>query len=348
MRLVAWPFTDRGGRRLVLEVGGSSQVSVKALRHGVALTFVAVAGALLLLFVGSYLLARRAFAPIDRIVRRVELIDELNLDERIPPGHASDELGRLVVVINRMLARLQAAFEGQRRFASDVSHEIRSPLTALRGQIEVALRKERPPAEYRRVLEESLEEVLRLSRLAENLLSLARADAGVLEIQRVRLDLKEVVAEAVHRLGARATDKNVRLELAAPEPLFVVGDPDWLGRLIENLLDNALRHTPQMGRVRVALARGEGHAVITVEDSGEGIPADDLPHLFERFYRVDRARSRDKGGAGLGLAIARQIAVLHGGAIQVRSTVGQGSTFEVLLPLPGAPSTDGAGAVAAR
>ncbi|HEY3356995.1 MAG TPA: ATP-binding protein [Polyangia bacterium] len=333
MRLLAWPFTDGRGRRLVLEVGTSNEAILQALRRSATAIFSLSGAALLLLIVGSYLLARRAFAPIDRIVRRVEQIDELNLAERIPLGRGSDELARLTVVMNRMLARLQAAFEGQRRFASDVSHEIRSPLTSLRGQIEVALRKERPPAEYRRVLEENLEEVLRLSRLAENLLSLARADAGVLEIQHLRVDLREVLGDAVRRLSPRASEKNVRLELVAPAPAAVTGDPDWLGRLVENLVDNAVRHTPQMGRVRVALRAGDGAAVIAIEDTGEGIPAEDLPHLFERFFRVDRSRSRDKGGAGLGLAISQQIAVLHGGRIQVRSTVGQGSAFEVVLPL---------------
>jgi two-component system OmpR family sensor kinase len=348
LRFVEVPFRDVSGRALVLEVGGSNQLILQTLGRGVVVSSGVIAVALILLFVGSSLAAGRAFAPIDRIVRRVEQIDELNLNERIPPVGSADELARLIVVINRMLARLQAAFDAQRRFVSDVSHEIRSPLTALRGQIEVALRKARPPEEYRRVLDESFEEVLRLSRLAENLLSLARADAGVLEIQRLSVDLHEVLGDAVRRLGPRASEKNVLLELSAPEFVAVRGDPDWLGRLVENLIDNAIRHTPQMGRVRVTLRTVDGQALVTIEDSGEGIPLEDQPHLFERFYRVDRARSRDKGGAGLGLAISQQIAMLHGGRIQVRSTVGQGSTFEVRLPLAPSALSDGVSAGVSR
>ncbi|MEW6364258.1 MAG: ATP-binding protein [Acidobacteriota bacterium] len=341
LRLVAYPFEDRTGRRLVMEVGSSHIVIEGTLRKGLFFILLIDVLALPLLVAGSYLLAREAFAPIRRIVQQVEQIDEANLAERLPHGGTTDEVNRLVVVINHMLGRLERAFDAQRIFSSDVSHEIRSPLTALRGEIEVALRKERTAIEYRRVLEGSLEEVLRLTRLAEDLMSLAQADAGVFQMRLARVDLRELLAQIVRRFKTRAGEKNIRLILHVTEGLSVLGDPDWLGRLVENLVDNALIHAPQMGEVSVDARKSdpssepEPHALIAVRDTGPGIPAEHLPHIFDRFYRADQSRSRSQGGAGLGLAIAKQIATLHGGKIEARSAVGEGSEFLVWLPVGG-------------
>jgi heavy metal sensor kinase len=333
LRLVAWPFRDRSDRLRVMEVGVSKLVFEQALRGHVAVLVALNLSAVALLVLGShYILTRRAFAPLGRIVRRVEQIDEAKLGDRIPEEQGSDELSRLVAVLNRMLERLERAFEAESRFSSDVSHEIRSPLTALRGEIEVALRKERSPAEYQRVLGENLEEVLRLTRIAENLMSLAQADAGVLEMCREHVDLKDLLVGVLHRLGPQADNKDIALELDAPDATSVVGDKVWLERLVENLVDNAILHSPHIATVRVSLRRGPATVVVAVADSGEGIPPEHVPHIFERFYRVDRSRSRSQGGAGLGLAIAQQIAILHGGQIQVESRIGQGSTFFVSLP----------------
>jgi heavy metal sensor kinase len=282
-------------------------------------------------------IAGRAVAPIGRVIRSVEQIDKASLAERLPPEDSIDEVGRLTAVINHMIERLEKAFESQRRFVSDVAHEIRSPLTALRGQIEVALRKERSSEEYRAVLNENLEEVLRISRIAEDLMSMARADAGVLQIQREKINLRDFLAGVIRRFKGRADEKNIRLEFVpTAEPITVSGDPDWLGRLVENLLDNAILHAPQMGRVEVSIRGADRFATIAVEDNGPGIAAEHIPHIFDRFYRADPSRSRQGGGAGLGLAIACQIAVLHGGTISVASRPGQGSVFSVELPaLPG-------------
>ncbi|MBI5529098.1 MAG: HAMP domain-containing protein [Deltaproteobacteria bacterium] len=333
LRLVTRTFTDGGGRRLVMEVGASHTVIERALKEGAVFLVAGGLVAFVLFAMGSYVIAGRAVAPIDRVIRSVEQIDKASLAERLSPEDSIDEVGRLTAVINHMLERLEKAFESQRRFVSDVAHEIRSPLTALRGQIEVALRKERPSEEYRAVLNENLEEVLRLSRIAEDLMSMARADAGVLQIQREKIDLCDFLAGVVRRFKGRADEKNIRLEFVpAAEPIAVSGDPDWLGRLVENLLDNAILHAPQMGRVAVSLRGADRFATIAVEDNGPGIAAEHLPHIFDRFYRADPSRSREGGGAGLGLAIARQIAVLHGGTIGVASTVGKGSVLTVELP----------------
>jgi heavy metal sensor kinase len=340
LRLVSWPFRDQSGRLRIMEVGVSKLVFEQALRGHVAVLVVLNLSAVALLVLGShYILTRRAFAPLGRIVRRVEQIDEAKLGDRIQEEQGSDELSRLTVVLNRMLERLERAFQAESRFSSDVSHEIRSPLTALRGEIEVALRKERTPAEYQRVLRENLEEVLRLTRIAENLMSLAQADAGVLEMGREHIDLKELLVGVLRRLGPQADNKDIALELDAPEAISVFGDRVWLERLVENLVDNAILHSPHIATVGVSLRRGPATVVVAVADSGEGIPPEHLPHIFERFYRVDRSRSRSQGGAGLGLAIAQQIAILHGGRIRVESRIHHGSTF--FVDLPSAPHREG-------
>lgn len=337
LRIIAWPFQDPNGRVLVMEVGCSYRVIEGALRKGFILMAVIDAAALLFLITGSYLLTRNAFVPIDQIVRRVEQIDEDRLEERLPMESRDDEAGRLVAVINRMLERLERAFEAQSRFSSDVAHEIRSPLTALRGMMEVTLRKERSTEEYRNVMQENLEEVLRLARLAEDLMSLAKADAGVLQIRRVRVKLREALQAVLARFKLKADEKNIELRLHAPEEVAVIGDPDLLGRLVENLVDNALIHSPQMGAVLVQLQRNEDHVTISVDDHGTGIPPQHLSKIFDRFYRVDPARSREMGGSGLGLAIAQQIARQHGGSIRVQSTVGKGSVFLVTIPVARPP-----------
>ncbi|NIO27753.1 MAG: heavy metal sensor histidine kinase [Candidatus Latescibacteria bacterium] len=336
LRLIAWPFKDQNGQHLVMEVGTSYRVIEGVLGKGLVFLLIFDAVALLLLIAGSYLLTRGAFLPIDQVIRRVEQIDEANLAERLPLDRRSDEVARLVTVVNHMLGRLERAFEAQSRFSSDVAHEVRSPLTALRGQIEVALRRRRSEEEYRRVLEESLEEVLRLSRLAEDLMSLAKADAGVLHARKSKVELRELLNNVLRRFKAKAHEKNIHLHLEASEAVTVDGDPGLIGRMVENLVDNALIHTHHMGEIHVRLQKKETQAVISVEDNGAGIPSEHLSKIFDRFYRIDPARSREMGGIGLGLAISRQIALLHDGTIQVQSTLGKGSIFSITIPI--APS----------
>jgi heavy metal sensor kinase len=318
-------------------VGAGHKASDQALRTGAVASVAIILAALALLLGASWVFSRRLLEPVQRMVQQLEEIDESRLSDRIPETGADGELGRLVAVQNRMLDRLERAFVSQARITSDVSHEIRSPLTALRGQIEVALRRERTAGEYQEVLRESLGEVLRLQRLAEDLLSLAQADAGAFETRREAVALGEVLEGAVGRQTAAAAGKGVGLELHRVATADVVGDPDLLGRLVDNLLDNAIRHTPPGGTVAVTLERAGGKAAVAVCDTGEGIPPEDLPHVFDRFYRVDRARARATGGTGLGLAIAQQIAQLHGGELRVDSHERQGTVFTLELPLAPAP-----------
>jgi signal transduction histidine kinase len=288
-------------------------------------------------------------------------IEAENLAERLHGAESNDELGRLAGTLNEMLGRLEAAFAQARRFSADASHELRTPLTVLRGEIEVALRSPRDAEEYRVVLESALQEVERLSRLTADLLLLSRADAGALRPARETVELDRLLEEAAKQGEILARGRDVRVGLEAVEPLVARGDAGLLGQLLLNLVDNAVKYTPDGGRVGLALCArsrsvdqsngqaadtrtGSGHSItrpldhltawaeIAVRDTGPGIPTEILPHIFDRFYRADQARSREVGGAGLGLCIARTIAELHGGRIEVESAPGAGSVFRLLLP----------------
>jgi len=283
-------------------------------------------------FLGSWWLAGRAVRPVRDITREAEAIEAGTLGRRIDAHADTREYERLVDVLNRMLERLDAAFEVQRRFTSDASHELRSPITALRGELELALRRERDPEEYRRVLESALEEAERLSFLAEDLLTLARSDAGAIEPRLRRVDLTRTLEEMVSRHRPRAEEKSLRLEATIEPGMGGLCDPDLLDRLLSNLLENALKFTMPGGRVEVS-ARGDGEdLVLEVADTGPGIREEDLPRIFDRFYRADAARTSTEG-TGLGLSIVRTTSAAHGGEVTAGNRQEGGAVFRVRLPV---------------
>lgn len=251
-----------------------------------------------------------------------------------PPD--SPELVELARSFNQLLDHLAAMQESQQRFIADASHEMRTPLTVLRGELEVALRHERTALEYRETIESCREEIERLSRLADNLLALARLDSGArLELREV-LDLGTLARETAERMMPRAREMGVQLQVDATMALRVTGDRLALERVFENLLENAVRHTPRGETAGIRASRTGGEAVVEVFDHGPGIGEEHRSRIFDRFYRVEMSRSRERGGAGLGLAIVKSLVVAHGGAVEVRSALGRGSTFLVRLPLAGA------------
>jgi len=256
-----------------------------------------------------------------------------SLDARLPVANAADEFGRLASVFNETLSRLDAAFEQLRRFTADASHELRTPLTAIRSVGEVALQRSLSTDGYRDVIGSMLEEVDRLARLVENLLLLTRAEAGRIPVTRATVDLRELVAGVSDGLRVLAEEKTQELIVELSGPLTVHCDATVLRQGITNLLHNAIKFTPPKGLIRIAAtSTASGDAAIEVQDSGPGIPAADQQRVFERFYRVDQARSRDSGGTGLGLAIARWAVEASGGRIELESLKGQGALFRVVLP----------------
>jgi heavy metal sensor kinase len=281
---------------------------------------------------GGYVLARKALGPVDRMVQTADQITATRLDRRIEVTNSDDELGRLARTLNGMIARLERSFEEIRRFTADAAHELRTPITVLRTEAEVALKSPRAPEHYRDVLENQLEELERLSRLAERLLFLCREDAGLVPAARSSVDLRKIAEDVDEHMRVVAEEKGVTLHLAADARCAAEGDEELLRRLLFNLVDNAIKFTPAGGTVKVEASHSETGARIVVADSGVGIAPDHLPHVFQRFYRVDPARGPDASGSGLGLAIARSIAETHGGFIAIESSLGAGTRVVLTLP----------------
>ncbi|OGL07612.1 MAG: hypothetical protein A3I17_12170 [Candidatus Rokubacteria bacterium RIFCSPLOWO2_02_FULL_72_37] len=332
VRLLTMPV-DRGGRLVrLIQVGMPLDRAERALGRYLETLLVLIPLGVGLAAAGGAVVARRALKPVDEMSRTARRITGEELGRRIRVRGTGDELDHLAGTLNAMLARLEEAFTQVRRFAADAAHELRTPLTALKGGIEVALRTERPREEYRRVLVSSLEEVERLVRLAEDLLLLSRFSAGALPA-RERVELQPLLHD-LREVGERlALARGVSVDLAVDAPLAVHGDPATLRRAVLNLVENAIKYTPPGGRVELGLAPADRSAAIVVRDTGVGMDPAEAARVFEPFVRLDEARARDTGGAGLGLAIVRSIVLAHGGTLAVESAPGAGSTFTIRLPL---------------
>jgi len=283
---------------------------------------------------GGWWMSHRALAPVDAIATAARSIGERSLSQRLPLPGTNDELDRLSLTLNQMLERIDSGFQRVTQFTADASHELRTPVALMRTTAELALRKQRRDADYRQALQEILDESERTTGLIENLLTLARADAGKAPIERQPVDTAALLLEVSEQASKLAAQKGVSFE---PEPseagATVLGDAAALRRLLLILLDNAVKYTPAGGSVSLRAIPTESRLVIEVRDSGAGIAEADLPHIFERFYRADKSRSRDSGGAGLGLSLAKWIVEAHRGEIAVQSQDGRGSLFRVALPL---------------
>ena len=361
IRILTFPIVAGGKMLNVLQVGMSLEGLYRE-RTNFLWTLAALIPVALVLAGGSgWLLARRALRPVDRMTQAARRIGAERLAQRLEGAETDDELGRLARTLNEMLGRLEAGFVQVRRFTADASHELRTPLTVMKGEMEVALRSARDPEEYRRVMASALEEVARMGRLVDDLLVLSRADAGALRWGREPVELDRLTEEVAKQGEVLGRGRGVVVRIQHLEPLIAEGDEQRLKQLLLNLVDNAVKYTPAGGQVTLTLRQVAGTpgnrasepsgtdpnrevtrvldcaptawAEIAVQDAGAGIPAEALPRIFERFYRVDDARSREVGGAGLGLCIAKTIAEAHGGPIEVESALGVGSTFIVRLPL---------------
>jgi heavy metal sensor kinase len=281
---------------------------------------------------GGYLLVKRTLAPVERIASKAELITHHNLAERLPVARSGDELERLATSLNRMITRLDEAFQQSKRFVADASHELRTPLTVLRSELESLAHNPLAASDPYERLGSLLQPVERLSKTVERLFALSRLDAGEAQTEWVAIDLGELVASTADQMLLLAADKRITVTCEAEVRVVVTGDRSRLKQVVVNLLDNAIKYTPVDGAVHLRVGMADGRAALTVEDSGIGIPSEALPHVFERFYRVDTTRSADTGGAGLGLAIVKTICDAHGAAVRVASALGRGSSFHVTFP----------------
>ncbi|MFQ5877594.1 MAG: sensor histidine kinase [Acidobacteriota bacterium] len=338
VRIVSVPVRLGGEVKYVLQVGASLEGVRSTMSEILWLLAVLGTTSLVLSTTSGYLLARKSLRPIREIANQARHIGETDLSRRLEPVSSDDEIENLTQVLNDMLSRVQVGLESQRQFLAGASHEIRSPLSVLKGEIEVALRRSRDAEEYRAVLRSNLEEVNRLSRLVGDLLTLARIDYGGIHLRREPLRIGTMLADAVERNRPRALSRGQTIRMDESGDAIVEADADLIRQLFDNLLDNALKYSPRGAEVRARIRCGDGLARIEVRDTGPGIPASELDRIFERFYRCDRARSGDPAGTGLGLSICKWITEAHRGRIGVRSREGEGSTFVVEIPCGRPPS----------
>jgi heavy metal sensor kinase len=342
-QVVAVPQGPNGARAAVTRVtlGGQDYVVVAVrpldevagdlavLRRVLLLSLPPIVG---LAGIGGYWLTRRNLAPLASMAAQARRITHSNLETRLDAGAAAEELTVLSASFNELLSRLDRSFEHMRRFVADASHELRTPISIIRGEADVALSHDRSAAEYQQALGVVLDESRRLSRLVDDLLNLARADAGRVKLQVADFYLNDLLAECCRSAQTLAAARRVTIECPAHDDVALRGDEELVRRMVMNLIDNAIRYSPEGGQVTVALEARGSEVAIRIADTGAGIAPEAVPHVFERFYRGDKARSRQDGGFGLGLAIVKWIAESHQGAVDLASTPGAGSTFTVTLP----------------
>jgi two-component system, OmpR family, heavy metal sensor histidine kinase CusS len=318
---------------LVIQAAVTLAPNVRALRELIAVFFTIGPVALASTLAGGFWLARKALSPVDRMAATAAEITATQLDRRLAEPQARDELGYLAHTFNAMIARLQRSFEEVRRFTADAAHELRTPLAAMRTEAEVALRSPRSPDRDERVLENLLEEIERLTRLVSHLLFLCREETGVGIGDFCPARLDDVISDVCEHMKVAAREKGLDLVVERADACEVNGEADRLRQLFFNLLDNAIKYTQTGGKVFVETRASSGQALVTVTDTGIGIAAEHLPHVFDRFYRVDSSRSSDSDGTGLGLAICRSIAESHAGRLEIASTPGIGTRVTLVLPM---------------
>lgn len=282
---------------------------------------------------GGYFLIGRALRPVEEITRSAERITSRNLSERLPVSATGDEFEHLSRQLNGMIMRLEDAFQHNQRFLADASHELRTPLTILRSELEIMVRRSDLNAEFQDDLGNLLEEVERLVHIVETLFALSRFESGQAQTNHVSIDFAELAAATADQMCLLAEDKGQTITCSAVGPVVVAGDPARLKQVVVNLLDNAIKYTPEGGEVRLTVSSSGTDAICEVADNGIGIPAEARAHIFDRFFRVDAARSRNVGGAGIGLSIVKVICAAHNGRVEVESEEGKGTRFRVRLPL---------------
>jgi heavy metal sensor kinase len=328
------------GQPLLIRLAYSTEILSRRLEEFVSLMLLAFPVALVIAALAGYRMAGKALNPLEQMASQTEMITTDRLSDRVPVENPDDELGHMARVLNSLLARFEQAFEQSKRFTSDVSHELRTPLASIRSVGEVGLQRDHTTEGYRNIIGSMLEEVGRLTDLVETLLTISRADAGQIEVHKTICPLMGLVRELVGLVGIVAEERNLVLTLTGDGDVFVHVDRSILRQAVLNILDNAVKYSPAESEIRIQLERLKSHSFgtnlveLTIEDQGPGVPEESKARIFDRFYRLDEARSRDEGGAGLGLSIAKWAVDVNGGDIGMRPTAtGIGSCFYIRLPL---------------
>ena len=333
IRVITMPIILEGKLINLVQVGTSLEAVQETLRNLKIFLFTAVPSVLILAALFARFMARRALKPISRIIDTAREIGQgQELSKRIPVLKIKDELGQLALTFNEMMNRLENSFAQMRQFSSDASHELRTPLTVLKGQNELVLSKQRKLEEYQEVISSNLEEINYMSKVLEDLFVLSKSDENQVNLDCKPVDLRALVEEVCKHAEVLAEEKNIKIVIAFLEPTEVKGDEVRLRQMVWNVLQNGIKYTQRGGELKIALQNKDKFALLSIQDTGIGIPEKDLPLIFNRFYRVDKARTRDEGGSGLGLSICKQIAETHKGKIEVESKLGVGTRFNIRLP----------------
>jgi two-component system OmpR family sensor kinase len=333
IRVITMPVIRNGKLANLVQVGTSKKVVVDTLKNLAIILWTAVPSVLLLTALIGRFIARRALKPVAKITQTAKDIGSgANLSQRIPVPEVKDEIGELALTFNSMMDRLESSFSQMRQFSSDASHELRTPLTVLKGQSELTLGKERKPKEYQEVISSNLEEIQYMSKVLEDLFMLSKSDENQIALDYESVDLKLLIEEICRHAQIIASEKNIKIITAYIEKIQVYGDPVRLRQMIWNVIVNGIKYTQPDGEVTISLQEKKDIALITIQDNGIGISNSDLPLIFNRFYRVDKARSREEGGTGLGLSICKFIVDAHKGSIDIESTLGEGTKFKIKLP----------------
>jgi heavy metal sensor kinase len=331
--LYTLPYQAENGSVIFVETGATIESIRHVLRSLLLILFLATPIILVVAAIGGYFLMSRPLRPVVVLTEQAERIGRKELGERLPVISTGDELERLSLALNRMIERLEEALAHNHRFSADASHELRTPLTIIRGELESLIQIPSLPANIMEGVGSALEESTRMAKIVNSLMTISRLDCGEEQIELAPVNLVDIVSATLDHMGLLAEEKRISLRFKPGPPTYVTGDSMRLKQIVVNLVDNAIKYTPDGGNVSVFVTADEEKAVLTVTDTGIGIPAASLPLVFDRFYRADQARSRESGGTGLGLSIVKAICSVHGGTAFVESTEGRGTTFRIELPL---------------
>lgn len=332
LRILQIPVFEEGKMAYIVQVAGPLNSIWETLRGIKFILFLLLPITIVLTSVlAGKFLASITLKPLKNMIATAHQITAENLSLRIAPPEAHDEIRELAETFNEMLEKIQQVFISQKQFIQDISHELRTPLTIMRGELEVALKRQRSPEEYSAILMSSLEETTKVGKLLENLLALARLDSSSASLLRDRVDISMLMHDILADMEILSVQKGIEIEFISQGGVMLPLDREKIKRAFVNILDNAFKYTPENGQLTVEVIQENDRAVVTIADTGIGIPEQDLPHIFDRFYQVDKSRSSE--GFGLGLSIVRSIIKAHGGSITVESTQNKGTTFLISLPL---------------
>src|SRR5271157_201815 len=332
--MVTLPIVENKKVTSIVQVGTSLEDFDETMKRLFIILLIGIPSSIGAAIAVGYYMAKKALKPVDQIRRAAVKISSSNLDERIEIGRRKDELSRLAHTFNEMIARLKDAFQRCNQFSIDVSHELKTPLTILKGETEVALRKPRENPVYQKLLTSNLEEINQMARIIDDLLLLAKADTGETHLNVDEIDLKDLILEVYSDMSILAEKKNIELTVGELHETRLSGDELKLRRMLWNVVENGIKYTQPGGKVAISSGLQNGSVRISVRDTGVGISDKDLKYVFDRFYRADGSRNRE-GGSGLGLSISKWIAEAHKGTIEVESQASSGTVFSIKLPLAG-------------